>query len=36
VSDKAILVEIGSELNTLDEALVSARYFADVLAEILE
>ncbi|MGI6113183.1 MAG: stage II sporulation protein P [Mahellales bacterium] len=36
VSDKAILVEIGSELNTMDEALISARYLADVLAEILE
>lgn len=36
VSPGAILVEVGSEKNTLDEVLVAARCFASVLAGVIE
>jgi stage II sporulation protein P len=34
--DKSLLVEIGSHGNTLEEALRSARLFADVVAQVLK
>ena len=36
VFDHAILVEVGSDKNTLNEALVAARCFATVLAEVIK
>lgn len=36
VSNKAILLEIGSHGNTMEEALISAKVFAEVLADIVK
>ena len=36
VSDKAILLEVGDNKNTIEEARACGEYFADVLSEIIE
>ncbi|MDO4545446.1 MAG: stage II sporulation protein P [Bacillota bacterium] len=35
VSNKAILLEVGNNKNTIDEAKLSAKYFAEVMAKII-
>lgn len=36
VSDKALLLEVGNNKNTIEEARACGKYFADVLAEIIQ
>ena len=36
LSDKAILLEVGNNKNTIEEARLCGEYFADVLASVID
>ena len=36
VSNKALLLEVGNNKNTIEEANACGRYFAEVLADVIE